>query len=207
MKKRLTLIIAVAGVLLSFCSCSEKTEADEYDNWEVRNVQFIDSIAKVASRNADGNWDIIKAFNLGDSTELYRGNNNYFIYVHRMERGNGSYMPLFKDSVRIHYSGKVIPTNLYPQGYCFKKTYSSGSLDETTDVPELRCVSDNVVGLATALLNMKEGDRWTVYVPSYLGYGESDNKESGIPQFSALIYDVKLAGIYRYGIDTNTNWH
>ncbi|MCQ2093423.1 MAG: FKBP-type peptidyl-prolyl cis-trans isomerase [Bacteroidaceae bacterium] len=207
MKRKLTLIFAVAGVLFSLCSCSEKDEVDEYDNWEARNIQLIDSVAKVAALNADGKWEVIKAFNMGDSAELYRDNKNCFIYVHKMDKGEKDLMPLFKDSVRIHYSARVIPTNLYPQGYCFKKTYSTNVLNEATDVPELRCVGDNVVGLSTAILNMNEGDRWTVYVPYYLGYGETDNKEYGVPPFSTLIYDIKLAKIYRFGIDKDTSWY
>jgi len=53
---------------------------------------------------------------------------------------------------------------------------------------------------------MVEGDRWKIVVPYYLGYGESSSLTT-IPNYSTLIFDVKLARIYKYKIDTDTTWH
>ncbi len=39
----------------------------------------------------------------------------------------------------------------------------------------------------------------------YLAY--KDNEDSKIPKYSTLIFDIQLARIYRYGIDTDTSWH
>lgn len=197
-------------LFLAFCfiSCSEKEEVGEYDNWKERNIQFADSIANVAAANADGSWEIIKAFNLGDDDNQYKGMTNYFIYVKKLEQGSGTLCPMYADSVRIHYSGRLIPTIQHPQGYNFGKSYSSNVLDESTDVPTIFCVKQNlVVGIATALMHMHEGDHWMVYVPYYLGYGETDYTKGAIPAYSTLIYDLKLAKIYRFKIDTDTAWH
>ena len=47
---------------------------------------------------------------------------------------------------------------------------------------------------------MKIGDRWEVYIPYDLGYGESDYKASSssttIPGGSTLIFDVTLVGYH-----------
>lgn len=53
---------------------------------------------------------------------------------------------------------------------------------------------------------MVEGDAWKIVVPYYLGYGENDYSSASIPGFSTLIFDIKLARIYRYKVDTDTSW-
>lgn len=199
------------GVLFAvtclICSCSEKDEVSEYADWKVRNERFIDSIASVASTNADGTWEVIKSYTVGDSTEMYLGHNEYFIYVKKLETGTGATYPLYSDSIRVHYSGRLMPTSEHPQGYNFGKSYSGNTLNEETDVPTLFGVSQSIVGFTTALMHMHEGDRWLVYVPYYLAYGTTDYSSAYIPAYSTLVYDMKLARIYRYGIDTDTSWH
>ena len=205
MNNKLFTAIITCVLALLITSCSEKGEADEFDNWQARNENYLDSIAKTAKLNADGKWMKLKAYTIGDSTSLYEGNNNYFVYVHKQKEGSGTYSPLFNDSVRVHYSGRLIPSESYPQGYNFDKSYSSSQLNELTDVPRLNKTGGYIVGFTTALLNMKEGDRWTVYIPAYLAYKDED--QSSIPGYSTLIFDIQLAQIYRYGIDTDTSWH
>ena len=55
MKQKQTLLLLSVTVLtfLVLSSCEEKTGESEYNDWENRNKTFIDSIAKVASTNAD----------------------------------------------------------------------------------------------------------------------------------------------------------
>lgn len=199
------------GVLLAMvcltCSCSEQDEVSEFANWKVRNEHFVDSIASVASTNADGTWEVIKSYTIGDSTEMYLGHNEYFIYVKKLETGTGTTSPLYSDSIRVHYSGRLMPTSGYPLGYNFGKSYSGNTLNEETDVPTLFGVSQSIVGFTTALMHMHEGDRWLVYIPYYLAYGTSDYTSAYIPAYSTLVYDMKLARIYRFGIDTDTSWH
>lgn len=195
----------MASLALSLSSCSEKTEAGEYDNWQSRNAAFVDSIAQVCARNADGNWQRFCAYNLNDSVEALAPNNQHYIYVHKIEKGTSDNKPLFNDSVRVHYLGRLIPTSSRPEGTVFDKSYGSNVFNELTDVPALFGTSGLVVGFSTALLNMTEGERWCVYIPSYLGYGSGSS--GSIPAFSTLIFDIKLAKIYKYKVDTNTSWH
>jgi len=54
-----------------------------------------------------------------------------------------------------------------------------------------------VSGLATALQKMHIGDRWLVYIPYNLGYGESDS--GSVPAYPTLIFDVTLTAYYRPG--------
>ena len=130
---------------------------------------------------------------------------SYYIYVKKLELGAGSYRPQDGDTVRAHYQGRLIPTDSHPQGKVFDKSYAASSLNEATDVPTLFAVEETVVGFSTALMNMVEGDRWEVVIPQYLGY--KDNASSEIPAYSTLIFDIKLARVYRNGDNNNTSWH
>lgn len=198
---------ALIVVMSVFSSCSEQDEVGEYYNWKARNQHFVDSIANVASVNADGSWEKIKAYSIGDSTKLYADKINYFIYVKKLEIGTGTTYPMYEDSVRVHYLGRLIPTDEHPSGYSFGKSYSTYVLNEETDVPTIFSVNRNIVGFATALMHMHVGDSWMVYVPYYLGYGESYYTSDAIPAYSTLVFEIKLAKIYRYKIDTDTAWH
>ncbi len=192
------------SLAMAFTSCEESKEENEYHDWKARNEHFIDSIADVASKNVDGNWLILKAHTLGDDFGMDQ-DHRYYVYAQAVENGEGEYQPVYNDSVRVHYSGRLIPSASYPTGYNFDKSYSTTTLDVLTDVPTLFCPNQLVVGFATAVMHMVEGDRWKVYIPSYLAYGEKGT--TGIPKHSALVYDIQLARIYKYGIDKDTSWH
>ena len=90
--KRPSIIITLCLLpfALSLVSCSEKEDEGEYYNWQQRNQQFIDSIAKVAADNADGSWEIIRSYTLGDNDQTYLGQTNYHIYVKKLEQGTAS---------------------------------------------------------------------------------------------------------------------
>ena len=187
----------------SFSACEESKEVSEFDNWKSRNDHFIDSIAGVAKANADGTWTIFKSFAVGDDYTI-DGDNKYFIYVQKLEDGTGDKCPEYNDSIRVHYSGRLIPSASHPTGYNFEKSYSSSVPNPETDVPTLLCPNSTVVGFATAAMNMVVGDRWKVIIPYTLGYG---NAVSGsVPAYSTLIFDMQLARIYKYGIDKDTKW-
>ena len=50
-----------------------------------------------------------------------------------------------------------------------------------------------IEGWQLALQRMHVGDKWVVYIPYTMGYG---NRTSGpIPAFSTLIFEVELLGI------------
>lgn len=203
MTKKIFMPLVALCTLFALVSCSEQEEVGEYDNWKERNVHYLDSIATLANSNQKG-WSKIKSYTMGDSIGL-DADKSYYIYVQKLETGHGTYKPQAKDSVRVHYSGRLIPTASYPLGYNFDKSYSGATLNEATDVPSLLGMTGIVYGFSTALMHMVEGDHWRVVIPSYLGY--RDQSSAAIPAHSTLIFDLKLAKVYRYRIDTNTSWH
>ncbi|MBQ0021732.1 MAG: FKBP-type peptidyl-prolyl cis-trans isomerase [Prevotellaceae bacterium] len=191
--------------LLTFTtSCSESEEASEYDNWQERNQHYVDSISALAINGVDG-WSRMLAYNLSDS-ELFMPNNNQCIYIKKIAKGTGTVKPLSYDYVRVHYLGRLISSSTHPQGFVFDKSYKDYTLNEATDVPSLFQPYSTVVGFGTAMMNMVEGDHWKVVIPYYLGYGESSNNSS-IPAYSTLIFDIKVARIYPFKADVNTDWY
>jgi len=206
MKKIFAGIVCLASLMLGLSSCSEIEETGEYDNWLNRNTVYLDSIANVCDKNADGTWTKICSFNLNDSVEAITKDKTHYIYVKKLSEGDGDYKPQYNDSVRVHYLGRLIPSASYSEGYIFDKSYSTYKFNELTDVPTLFCVNKVVTGFSTALMHMKVGDYWRVYIPYYLGYGTTSSS-SGIPAYSLLVFDIKLARIYKYQIDKDTSWH
>lgn len=204
--KRLFYILPILATLLFLTSCSENEEAGEYDNWQARNQQYVDSIAQLANSGRNG-WSKMVAFNLVDSVESLNPNNSHYIYIQKLEQGTGNTHPLYTDSIRVHYMGRLIPSVSYPQGHIFGKSYSTYVFNEATDVPALMAVNENIIGFSTAIMHMVEGDRWKIVIPYYLGYGAAATLSNGIPGYSALTFDVKLARIYKYKGGADTTWH
>ncbi len=205
MMKRLLYILPILALL--FCACSENDEVGEYDNWPAKNQHYIDSIAALADAGQNG-WSKIIAYNLQTREKRPDLTNLHYIYVQKLENGTGERHPEQNDSVRAHYIGRLIPSMSYSEGYVFDKSYSTYTFNEETDVPKLMAAANKMLtGFATAIMNMVEGDRWRVVVPYYLGYNPTVNPSSAIPNYSALIFDIKLVRIYKYRKDTDTTWH
>lgn len=55
-------------------------------------------------------------------------------------------------------------------------------------------VKDLVLGLQDAVLRMKEGSVWRVFVPASLGFGASGNG-STVPPYTPLVYDIALIAV------------
>lgn len=190
------LLLALVAAL-TFTACDETEEAGEFDNWQKRNEAYIDSIAKVARTNADGDWKVFLAYGLVDSLQW---SNQYYVYCHIIEEGEGNEMPMFNDTVLVNYRGRLIPTKSYDLGYIFDESFT-GALDPETDVPTKLNLAGCVRGWTTAMTQMVKGDIWRVYIPSELGYGQSG--QGAIPGYSTLVFDMNLIDFERIGTPIN----
>lgn len=199
--KALSIIFPLGVMMSSLCltSCEETAEIDEYANWKARNIEFIDSIAEVAKANADGKWLRILSFKLNetdiDGNPVEHDTEDY-IYCHIETEGTGTKSPTFSDTVQVNYRGRLIPTLSYPEGKVFDQSYK-GALNPAINVPTKFSVGGVIVGWSTALQHMKNGDIWRVYIPAELGYGSS--KQTDIPAYSALIFDMNLVSFHPIG--------
>ena len=180
----------LAGLLLFLLfavSCSESGEAgdEEFGNWQARNDAYFATLEDSLNRGGSA-WKKIKTFT---KDEQVASANTDYIYVKVLEQGTGTTSPLYTDSVRVSYRGRLIPTVSFPQGSVFDQTYEGSYSRSTTGVVDNQ-LSNFRDGFATALQHMHVGDYWRVYIPYQLGYGASDNLT--VPAYSVMIFDVSL---------------
>lgn len=182
------------GLGLSSCGEDENT-VEEYPNWQVKNETYYKNLTdSVKHLIANGNkeWKFFKTWSKDDTIKGKLGDS---ICVHVLTAGTGSGCPLYNDSVRVHYLGRILPSTSNSAGNVIAQSYY-GTYNPKTSIPQTFLVSGLIDGFTTALMNMHIGDRWVVYMPYDLGYGSS---ASSVPAYSTLIYDITLAAYYRAG--------
>ncbi len=89
--------------------------------------------------------------------------------------------PSLLDVVKVHYRGYFI------DGTEFESTYQR-------DKPQVFPVNQVIPGWAEALQKMKVGDKWRIFIPSYLAYGEMGYGRDIEPN-TTLIFDMELLSI------------
>lgn len=191
-----------------FSSCSEdEGDVDEFANWQEQNEAYWSSLYSATQQKiagGDDSWQIILSYTKQNQTATEGSTLNFkpedYIIVHKLENGSGTESPLYTDSVRVHERGQLIPSATYTGGLIFESSWT-GTFDEQTSRPQLMRVYNRTTGLATALMEMRRGDHWQVYVPYQLGYGASKAtaSQASIPAYSTLIYDLRLVDIYHPG--------
>ena len=190
----ITMFLALLLAPLLLVSCSENdTQEEEFPNWQEQNDAYFRNIYNKAMTNTDGSWKIIKSYAYEDTVPHDITAN---IVVEVLKEGTASGSPLFTDSVKVNYRGRLSPSASYPEGYVFDSSYQ-GDYDVTTARPVTFCVGALVDGFATALQHMHIGDQWRVYIPYQLGYGSSE--KTGIPAFSTLVFDIALVNYFKAG--------
>lgn len=94
-----------------------------------------------------------------------------------LTKGTGK-SPGASASVTVHYTGKLI------DGYIFDSSVKRGQ-------PAIFGVNQVIAGWTEALNLMKEGDKWMLYIPYELAYGERGSG-SLVPPYATLIFEVEL---------------
>ncbi len=205
---RLFLILLALTAFLA--SCSERDDSvDEYAQWSERNeAAFTDTLrlartAIAQARAAHGadwskhtSWRAFRSYtNVDGAKTSWRDS----IIVRVLQTGTGSGTPLYTDSVRIVYVGRLMPTTETPAGYVFDRSGLSSELTEAFRPEFARtkkfAVSNMVEGMTTALQQMHIGDRWRVFIPADMGYGSAQREK--IPAGSMLIFDLELHSYWR----------
>ncbi|MBW8040698.1 MAG: FKBP-type peptidyl-prolyl cis-trans isomerase [Planctomycetes bacterium] len=98
-----------------------------------------------------------------------------------IKEGTGK-IPTAADKVKTNYRGTLI------DGTEFDSSYKRGK-------PAEFGVTRVIKGWTEALLLMKEGAKWELYIPANLAYGERGNRT--IPGNSALIFEIELLEILK----------
>lgn len=94
--------------------------------------------------------------------------------------GSGPH-PTTLDVCKIHYRGTFI------DGRVFDSSYQRGK-------PVVFPLNRVIAGWSEILQLMHVGDKWEVYIPPYLAYGENGFGQEIAPN-TALIFEIELLGI------------
>lgn len=165
-------------------SCSEDDSTiDEFANWQERNEAVTEQWAASGMKK-------IRVFTQDDTST---GRNCDYIYVEVLEVGDGTESPLYTDTVRMAYRGRLIPTTNYAEGYVFDETYLGDFSWHTAGMATMAIGGSSsalVSGFATAVMNMHKGDRWRVHIPYQIGYNTSSS--GSVTAYSNLTFDIAL---------------
>lgn len=198
---QLFIIGCLSCISCLFTSCTkEETEAGEWDNWQERNEAYFASLADSLDANPN-QWQRILSFSQSAATTH---DIDKYIYVKKLENGEGGESPAYTDSVRVIYQGRLIPSATFTEGYVFDGTVY-GKFSATTSSTTKLLVSGTVDGFSTALQHMHRGDHWRVYIPSTLGYGEDGSSTGTIPGYSVIIFELQLIDFSHAG-ETMPAW-
>lgn len=196
--KRLLTLLCLFLTMAALWSCSEEDdeEAEYPSNWrEINEAYFAalsDSVIALTAEDPNRtDWFRLKKWSLDEN--IVTDSTDYII-VNVIEAGTGTEYPLFTDSVEVSYSGRLLPSLSYPNGYVFDRTYY-GDYDAETSASSSFAVGNSsgtslIDGFATAVQHMVIGDHWVIYIPYQLGYGTSGS--SSIPGYSTLIFELVL---------------
>jgi FKBP-type peptidyl-prolyl cis-trans isomerase FklB len=89
--------------------------------------------------------------------------------------------PKLSDTVKVHYQGTLI------DGTIFDSSIQRGQ-------PISFPVGGVIAGWTEALQLMKVGDKWQLFIPARLAYGDQ-SPTPAIPPNSVLIFEVELLGV------------
>jgi len=93
-----------------------------------------------------------------------------------LQTGSGR-TPGLEDSVTVHYKGKLIDGKVFDES--------------APDNPITFKAGEVIPGWTEALMLMHEGDKWEIYLPYPLAYGER-GAGAEIPPFATLIFEIEL---------------
>ena len=190
--KYILLSVILFPLLGMVSSCSEDdSTTDEFANWQERNTATTEQWAANSS---------LKKIRVYTQDEATAGRISDYIYVQVLETGDGTESPLYTDTVRVAYRGRLIPTTNYASGYVFDETYLGDFSWHTAGMSTMSIGGGStgvVSGFATALMNMHKGDSWRVYIPYQLGYNTSS--QGSVTAYSNLIFDIALLDFWHQG--------
>jgi FKBP-type peptidyl-prolyl cis-trans isomerase FkpA len=85
------------------------------------------------------------------------------------------------DSVQVRYVGKLLDGKVFDQNTTEGLTYPAGQ-------------GFLIPGWEEGVMKMRQGDKATIYIPSYLAYGEQGSP-GAIPPNSVLVFDLELVRV------------
>ena len=164
--KKLFYFLLISLISFSFATCSDD---DNDKEWKKANEDAYNAIAANP-----------------DYTELQTesGPSGVFYKVLPNDKPQGTEHPLHTSRVRVLYKG------MYYDGSVF----DAGTGDR--EVPAELSTAGTVRGFSFALQNMVVGDKWEIWIPWHLGYGNVG--QSVIKGYTTLVFEVELVEIIQH---------
>ncbi len=104
------------------------------------------------------------------------------VQFQEIARGTGA-SPRASNIVKMRFEGRLLDGTVFAT--------SAGEPDSVLEVD----IAQTLLGLQMALVRMKPGAKWRVWVPSSMGYGSESRPP--ISPYSLLVYDIELLEILR----------
>jgi len=164
-------------------SVDKETMAQEYGKYQQKLQLFQrEEYLAMAEKNQKRSDDFL-AQNRGKTgiKELASG-----IQYRVIEAGNGRNATL-DDTVKVHYSGKLIGTEVFDNYQEFDSTYKNGQ------PLEMDMTKIGLAGWREIIPMMKSGDKWQVFLPPEMAYGVQGQGPIGPNE--VLVFDVHLLEI------------
>ncbi len=152
----------------------ERMQADQQKQQEQQAAQD----AALSAKNGKAGADFLAQNKSKDGIKVTKSGLQYKI----VKKGAGKKSPLPSDTVQANYSGSLI------DGTVFDSSEKNGG-------PVSFPVNKVIPGWTEALQMMHEGDKYQIFVPASLAYGDQAPEGSPIPPNSTLIFDIELVKI------------
>jgi len=171
--KKLFYYLLISFISFSFTACGD----DDEDNkeWKKANEVAYDAIA--------GNPDYTEL-----QTET--GPSGVYYKVLPNDKPKGTEHPLQTSKVKVFYKGMYYDGSVFDAG--------TGTREEPAEF----LTSGTVRGFSFALQNMVVGDKWEIWIPWYLGYGNTGLTNSYgqtvIKGYTTLVFEVELVEFTQY---------
>ena len=217
MKQKTLFLLFLFVCGMAFTACEETTEPTAYDNWRERNDAFIDSIRTETGENylvwrnpatrvttdlGQTPMELVKLYAIevqdgGTNVNPYR-----YAYAKKLVDNPEGTRLLYTDEVNMYYRGTYINGEEFDGNFeGYGATDQQIPLDPAQmkwptdfDEPTVKNVSNNMLnGVEWVLQHARTGERWIIYVPYSVGYGESDY--NSIRGCSVLTFDYIIGDI------------
>jgi len=113
------------------------------------------------------------------------------VYYKVIQSGTGTEYPIQTSKVEVLYKGSYYDGTIFDAG------------TSQSNTPTEFLLSGTVRGFSFALQNMVVGDKWEIWVPYYLGYGDTDyydpvTYQLSVKAYTTLVFEVELVGETQY---------
>ncbi|MDD4636310.1 MAG: FKBP-type peptidyl-prolyl cis-trans isomerase [Bacteroidales bacterium] len=189
---RFLLLFFVTGMI---SSCSD----DDENVWKTRNESLFDALGKkevvLPRYQTIGPNDTVKvAYDtllsvkvLPEEVITDTASNGSLIKYKVLRRSGNTQTPYFNSIVKVNYEGRLL------NGTLFDTTYGKNSTGPMSTLVRGNNVGGIIRGWTEVLQKMHVGDKYEVYIPWNMGYGDSNKGK--IPGYSTLIFIMELVEI------------